>query len=118
MYSRLLSFLTKNGILNDAQHGFREGKSTETAIHAFLENIQEAIEKKKHLIRIFLDLSKAYDVLEHKILLFKLNTYGVRGLMNQRFTSYLSNRKQYVEINYMENTSRLSEKYKSSLKEL
>ena len=45
MYSRLLSFLTKNGILNNAQHGFREEKSTETAIHAFIENIQEAIEK-------------------------------------------------------------------------
>ena len=45
MYSRLLSFLTKNSILNDAQHGFQEGKSTETAIHAFIENIQEAIEK-------------------------------------------------------------------------
>ena len=118
MYSILLSFLTKNGILNDAQHGFREGKSTETAIHAFLKNIQESIEKKKHLIGIFLDLSKAYDVLDHKVLLFKLNTYGVRGLANQWFTSYLSNRKQYVEINYMENTSRILEKYKSSLKEL
>jgi hypothetical protein len=45
MYSRLVSFVTKNGILNDAQHGFREGKSTETAIRAFLESILEAIEK-------------------------------------------------------------------------
>jgi len=72
----------------------------------------------KYLIGIFLDLSKAYDVLDHKILLFKLNTYGVRGLANQWFTSYLNNSKQYVEINYMEHTSRISEKYKSSLKEL
>jgi len=96
MYCRLLSFLTKNGILDDAQHGFREGKPTETATHVFLENIQEAIEKKKHLIGIFFDLSKAYDVLDHKILLFKLSTYGVRDLVNQWFTSYLSNRKQYV----------------------
>ena len=118
MYSRLLSFFTKNGILNEAQHGFRKGKSTETAIHTFLENIQEAIEKKKHLIGIFLDLSKAYDVLDHKILLYKLNTYGVRGLANQWFTSYLSNRKQYVEINHMDNTSRIWKKYKSSLKDL
>ena len=75
-------------------------------------------EKKKHLIGIFFDLSKAYDVLDHKILLFKLSTYGVRVLVNQWFTSYLSNRKQYVEINYTENTSRTSEKYKSTLKEL
>ena len=95
-------------------HRFREGKSTETATHAFLKNIQEAIEKKKHLIGIFFDLSKAYDVLDHKILLFKLSTYGVRGLVNQWFTSYLSNRKQYVEINYTENTTRTSEKYCSA----
>jgi hypothetical protein len=46
MYSRFMAFVTKNGILNDAQHGFREGKSTETATHAFFKNIQEAIEKK------------------------------------------------------------------------
>jgi len=100
-----VSFVTKNGILNDAQHGFHEGKSTETAINAFLESILEAIEKKMHLIGIFFDLSKAYDILDHKILLSKLNTYGIRGLVNQWFKSYLCNRKQYVEINYMENTS-------------
>ena len=94
-----MSFVTKNGILNDAQHGFREDKSTETAIHAFLESILEAIEKKMHLTGIFFDLSKAYDVLDHKILLSKLNTYGIRGLVNQWFKSYLCNRKQHVEIN-------------------
>jgi hypothetical protein len=105
MYNRLLVFLTKNGILNNAQHGFRKGKLTETATHAFIENIQEALEKKKHLIGVFLDLSKAYDVLDHKILLYKLNTYGIRGLANQWITSYLSNRKQYVEINYRDRTS-------------
>jgi hypothetical protein len=44
VYNRLMSFITKNNILNDAQHGFREGKSTETATHAFLENIQKPIE--------------------------------------------------------------------------
>jgi hypothetical protein len=115
---RLMSLVTKNGILNDAQHGFHEGKSTETATHAFLENIQEAIEEKIHLIGIFFDLSKAYDVLDHKILHFKLNTYGITGLTNQWFTSYLCNRKQYVEINYTENTSQTMKKYKSTLKEL
>jgi hypothetical protein len=118
MYCRLMSFVTKNGILNDAKHGFREGKSTETASHAFLENIQKATENKMHLIGIFFDLSKAYNVLDHKILLFELNTYGIRSLVNQWFTSYLCNRKQYVEINYTENTSPISEKYKSTLKVL
>ena len=55
--------------------------------------------------------------LDHKILLFKLDAYGIRGLVNRWFKSYLSNRKQYVEINYTENTSRISEKFTSTLKE-
>ena len=106
-----MSFVTKNGILNNAQHGFREGKSTDTAIHAFLESILEAIDKKIYLIGIFFYLSKAYDVLYHKILLSKLETYGIRGIVNQWFKSYLYNRKQCFEINYMENISRISERY-------
>jgi hypothetical protein len=110
-------FIVKNNIVNDAQHGLREGKSKETATHAFLENIQKAIGKKINLIGIFFDLSKAYDVLERKILLFKLDAYGMRGNVNQWFKSYLSNRKQYAEINYMENTSQISEKFTSTLKE-
>ena len=70
------------------------------------------------LIGIFFDLSKAYDVLDHKILLSKLNTFGIRVLVNQWFKSYLCNWKQYVKINYMENTSQISEKYKSTVKEM
>jgi hypothetical protein len=51
-------------------------------------------------------------------LLFKLDAYGIRGLVNQWFKSYLCNRKQYIEINYMENTSSISEKYTTTLKEM
>jgi hypothetical protein len=112
-----MSFIIKNNILNHAQHGFHEGKSTETATHAFLENIQKAIEKKINLIGILFDLSKAYDVLDHKILLFKLDAYGIRGIVNQWFKSYLCNRKQYVKINYMENTSQILEKFTSTVQE-
>jgi hypothetical protein len=97
MYNRLVSFITKNNILNDVQHGFHKGKSAETAAHAFLENIQKAIEKKINLIRIFFYLSKAYDVLDHKMLLFKLDTYGIRGLVNQWFKIYLCNRKHMLK---------------------
>jgi hypothetical protein len=91
-----MSFITKNNILNDAQHGFHEGKSTERAAHAFLKNIQKAIEKKINLIVIFFYLSKAYEVLDHKILLFKLDGYGIQGLVNQWFKTYLCNWKQYA----------------------
>jgi hypothetical protein len=53
-----MSFITKNNILNNTQHGFHEGKSTETVTHAFIENIQKAIEKKRNLIGIFLSYQK------------------------------------------------------------
>jgi len=89
-----MSFIIKNNILNDAQHGFCEGKSTKTATHSFLENIQKATEKKIIHLGIFFALSKVYDVLDNKILLFKLDAYGIRGVVNQWFKSYLCNRKQ------------------------
>ena len=85
--------MQKNDILNDVQHGFCEGKSTETAIHAFLENIQRAIKKRQTLLEFF-DLPKSYHVLDHKILIFKLEAYGIRGIVNQWFKSYLSSLKQ------------------------
>ena len=85
MYARLMAFIAKNNILNDVQHGFREGKSTETAIPAFLENIQRATEKKTNPIGIFFDLLKAYNALDHYILLFKLEAYGIRGTVNKWF---------------------------------
>jgi len=59
-----------------------------------------------------------YDALGHKTLLFKLDAYGISGLVNQWFESYLCNRKKYVEINHMENTSQISEKFTSTLKEM
>jgi hypothetical protein len=117
MYNRLMSFIAKNNILNDYQHEFREGKPTETAAHAFLENIKKAVEKKTKLIGIFFYLSKAYDILDHKILLFKLDTYGIRGSVNQWFKTYLCNRRQYVEVKYMDNTNQITEKFTSTLKE-
>jgi hypothetical protein len=118
MYNRLMSFITKNNILNDSQHEFHEGKLTEMAAQVFLEDIQKAVEKKINLIGIFfIYLSKAYDVLDHKILLYKLDAYGIRGIVNQWLKTYLCNQKQYVEIKYMENTSPISEKFTSTLKE-
>jgi hypothetical protein len=59
--------------------------------YAFLENIQKAIENKTNLIGIFFDLSKAYDVLDHKILFSKLDAYGIRGNVNQWFKTYICN---------------------------
>jgi hypothetical protein len=70
-------------------------------LQIFIKSVKEANEKKINPIRIFLDLTKAYDVINHKVLLSKLNSYGIRGVANLWFESYLSDRKQCVEINSM-----------------
>jgi retron-type reverse transcriptase len=98
MYNRLLSFLNTFNILTDEQNGFRNNKSTETACHTFIENIQQALDNNLHAVGIFLDFTKAYDVINHSILLYKLESYGVRGIMNSWFKSYLSECTQYVSL--------------------
>jgi len=71
MYSRLIIFLNKNNILTEVQNGFREQKSTTTAIQSFIERIQEALDDGLQASGIFFDLTKAYDVLNHKVLVDK-----------------------------------------------
>jgi hypothetical protein len=100
---RLTNFITNNDILVEARNGFRKGKSMETAIQAFLENIYVTLEKKISTVGIILDLSKAYDVIYHKILLDKLEAYGIREVVNQWFESYETGRRQCVEIKYIGN---------------
>jgi hypothetical protein len=111
MYNRLLSFLKKHHILIESQHGFIENKSTESASQSFIESVQEALDNQIKAIGIFLDLSKAYDVINHKTLLDKLDSYGVRGTLNDWFKSYLSGRTQVVEISYINKKESLQEKF-------
>ena len=94
----LIKFLQKNNILNENQFGFRSNHSTTQAISLVADKIQRAIEDKKISCGIFLDLSKAFDTVDHCILLKKLEYYGIRGMANDWFQSYLSNRKQFVTI--------------------
>ena len=63
------------------------------------EKIREALDNKKHVCGIFVDLKKAFDTVDHNILLKKLEYYGIRGTANNWFRSYLTNRKQFVSIN-------------------
>jgi hypothetical protein len=94
------------------QFGFRQGKSVEYACHTFLNNIQVALENKLQVVGLFLGLTKAYVVLNHQIFLEKLEMYGIGGIANQWFQSYLSNRTQFVEITHLgKNTQK---KYSSS----
>jgi retron-type reverse transcriptase len=63
----------------EEQNGFRKNKSTETACQTFIEKVQEALDRRSYAIGIFFDLTKAYDVIDHDILLAKLDYYGIRG---------------------------------------
>ncbi|PNF28301.1 hypothetical protein B7P43_G05448, partial [Cryptotermes secundus] len=71
MYDRLMLFLIQNNILTEAQNGFRKNKSTDTASQSFIESIPEALDNGLYAIGLFFDLSKAYDVIDHDILLEK-----------------------------------------------
>ena len=99
MYKRLISFLKKHNILYDYQFGFRENHSTDMALICLMEKLAKALDSNEIVIGLFLDLSKAFDTVNHEILLDKLNFYGIRGIALEWFRSYLSNRSQYVSYN-------------------
>jgi hypothetical protein len=96
---RLTHFLETNNLLSNRQFGFRKNHSTLHPLTHFVNNISEALNKKKHCISIFCDLRKAFDTVDHDILIKKLFQIGVRGTAHSWFRSYLSNRKQFVHVN-------------------
>ena len=100
MFNKVMAFLDSNNILYKHQYGFRAKHATIHPILHLLNNCAESYNKnpKEYTISIFCDLSKAFDVINHNILLDKLNIYGLRGIVNDWFSNYLSGRTQYVEI--------------------
>ena len=80
------------------QFGFREKHSTYMAILDVVDKISQKIDSKNYSMGIFIDLSKAFDTINHNILIDKLEYYGIRGVALQWFISYLSKRSQYVQI--------------------
>ena len=98
-YNRLTKYIQKHNILKHCQFGFRKHHSTTHAITTIYERILNNIENSSHTATIYLDLSKAFDCVNHKILFQKLQHYGIRGHSLQFFKSYLSNRKQFTIVN-------------------
>ena len=98
MHIRILRFLDSNNSLFESQYGFRPGMSCEHAILNAQNTILQSLHKKQIALLLLLDYSKAFDVIEHPILLKKLEHYGIRGVALQWFQSYLSNRQQFVTI--------------------
>ena len=98
MYNRLKSFLNKYNVLYESQYGFRERRSTDHAILDIVNKIQSYMDKGMFSCGVFIDLQKAFDTVDHAILLQKLCHYGVRGIVNDWFSSYLINRIQTTQI--------------------
>ena len=100
VYNKTMNFLSSNNIFYKHQYGFRPKHSTSHPIIHLLNQCAKSNNKKnKELtLAVFCDLSKAFDVIDHNILLHKLNSYGIRGITNKWFLNYLSDRIQYVEI--------------------
>ena len=95
---RLLTYLDNNKILSKWQFGFRSRHSTSHSMVHFLNNVTENLNKKSHTVAIFCDLKKAFDTCDHSILLMKLKKYGILGGELDWFKSYLTGRKQFVNI--------------------
>ena len=85
-------------LLSDKQYGFRSNRSTTLALLERVEKITKSIDDGIYTIGIFIDIKKAFDTIDHNILLQKLHFLGVRGVANSWLTSYLSKRMQYVEV--------------------
>ena len=99
IFKRVYEFLEKYNCFYDLQFGLRSKHSTVHALISITENIRSALDESKYVCGIFVDLQKAFDTVNHDILLNKLNHYGIRGKMNEWFKSYLQGRKQIVTIN-------------------
>ena len=106
VYNRLINFLNKFNILSSNQYGFRKNHSTAYALIQLYDKLSDAIDQGKVTLGLFIDLSKAFDTLNHHILLAKLEFYGVRGVALQWFKSYLSCRTQFVQFNGYNSSSK------------
>ena len=105
-YNRLINFLNKFNILSNNQYGFRKNHSTAYELIQLYDKLSDAIDQAKVTLGLFIDLSKAFDTVNHDILLAKLEFYGVRGVALQWFKSYLSCRTQFVQYNGYNSSSK------------
>ena len=98
VYCQLYDYFVLHNIFYRSQHGFKKLHSTETAILEFIDRLYKILDSGETPLAIFLYLSKAFDTLDHNILLHKLKYYGISGTPLNWFRSYLTNRSQYVQI--------------------
>ena len=95
---QLVDFLNENSVLSQFQSGFRKKHSTETAIVYLSDRIIEHMDRQRLCGAAFIDLNKAFDLVDHKCLLHKLEHYGVRGNSLNWFKDYITTRTQRVKV--------------------
>ena len=99
VYTRMVDFINKNNIFSETQYGFRKSKSTETALIDFTDYVHNGLTNKQNVGSIFMDLSKAFDVMDHSILKSKLEHYGFRGKFLDYLMSFMKDREYFVYAN-------------------
>ena len=99
MYNRLVTFIEKHKLVNDLQFGFRKDRSAYMALIEAVDIVTNALDRGGTVLCVSLDLSKAFDTVNHMILMEKCDKYGIRGVAKEGLISYLNGRKQCVSYN-------------------
>ena len=99
VYARLIKYHTNHNILFDSQFDFRKNHSTFMAVLDLIDNLSNSIDKKEFSVGVFIDLSKAFDTVNHKKPIQKLSHSGIRGTPLIWFSDCLFNRKQFIKFN-------------------
>ena len=99
LHKNIMTFFNKHNILFLYQYGFRKLYSTTFALIEITDKMKKLLDEENYVIGIYLDLTKAFDTVNHEILLYKLYKYGICGHANNFFRSYFTKRKQYTCIN-------------------
>ena len=107
VFIRTTKFINMHNLFYPLQFGFREKHNTTHALLTMINKIANGIDAYEHTVGVFLDFSKAFDTINHDILLYKLDYYGIRGIALEWFRNYLSNRQQYVSIANANSTTKL-----------
>ena len=107
LFNQINQFITKYNILHDYQYGFRKDISTDIAVAQITEDLALKMQEGYVTCAVFIDLCKAFDTVNHQILMDKLYKYGIRGIMHKLLTNYLTNRSQITLINQAKSNPKL-----------